>query len=99
MASYDPLLKREYWVFHKVGIEKGLPLYRRAAFNLVSYDGDPELMVEPINVGYLIDPVTPNTQIINNMELDNGAIAGFLFIDSQQLYEVQAFGSAGPDTV
>lgn len=49
MAQYDPALRVETWVFFEIGKIGRKPVYKRAGFNYVSYDGDPERMIEPVN--------------------------------------------------
>lgn len=50
MAQFDPRERLETWVFFKIGkTADGRDIVRRANFNFVSYDGDPDRVIEPVN--------------------------------------------------
>lgn len=93
MASFDPTLRREVWMFQKLGVDtKDRPIYRRMGFNLVEYDGNPEMYIEPVNAGgYGVDLTNPNVATTNNVTQEAGAIVDMRFFDARP-YEVHSFG-------
>lgn len=48
--AFDPRERLETWVFYEIAkTGDGRPVYRRANYNFVSYDGAPERYLEPVN--------------------------------------------------
>jgi len=94
MAQFDPTQRRETWVFQKTGTDPvfGKTIYRRMGFNLVSYDGSPELSIEPIN-NEQVAPSFNNgsgTVIVPNVD-GPGQVVDFQFFEGRP-YEVHSFG-------
>lgn len=63
----------------------GKKTFKRTGFNLVSYDGAPERVVEPISEGIKVttlgQPLGSNYPRILDALTDHGQIGGFEFID------------------
>ena len=90
MLEFDPTQRLEYWCFQEIGRSAdNKPIYRRMGFNLVGYDGDPDLVMEPVNQEALVDLTNPNVATIDP-SADGGRIGGFRFFDSRP-YEAQSF--------
>lgn len=49
MAQFDQALREEVWLFEVCCNRAGRDMYRRLKCNLVSFDGDPEMYLQPIN--------------------------------------------------
>ncbi len=83
MADFDPKLKRETWLFQQTNLKDGYgrPCMKRLGFNLVEYDGIPELHVEPVNCEQLVtssedpeivDPYIDGTGVVARIEVVEG---------------------------
>lgn len=81
----DPTTKLETWLFQQVATtQHGKPIYRRLAYNLVSFDGDPTQYVEPAPSGGSFvrsldgtgDPIVPGTE-------GTGRVVGFQFCQAR----------------
>jgi hypothetical protein len=82
MAQYDSKSRRETWFLQDTGLKdsRGNPVYQRMRFNLVEYDGSPDLVLEPINHepvlnepnGVLSDPINDDAGLVNRIELVTG---------------------------
>jgi len=92
MANFDPAMRRETWLFQELGKDVGnKPIYRRMGFNLVSYDGSPDMVIEPVSAAYGVDLTNPSVATIDNVTQDAGAVVGFQTFQARP-YEVHAFG-------
>lgn len=74
MAQFDPTQRRETWLFQELGPDgvTGKPVYRALKYVLVSYDGSPDLVIEPI---------PPDEVLRSNDALGTTAGNGFKLID------------------
>lgn len=51
MAQYDPAMRKETLLFQEVGRQgRNTPVYKQLPYVLVSYDGDPVQVLEPLPV-------------------------------------------------
>jgi len=73
---------------------KEQPLYQRAGFNFVAYDGDPDRFIEPVNAATALDTLG-TTCVIASTPSTQERITGFEFVRGRA-YEVHAFS---PDNV
>lgn len=60
MANFDPAQRVETWLFQQIATDPltNKPIYRRMKYNLVSYDGSPERVLEPVNAEPMVDILT-----------------------------------------
>lgn len=83
MAQFDPTQKFETWLMMKAAKTDrlGKECLRRLKFNLVEYDGSPELAFEPVNhLPYLhddtglsvVNPISTGSGICNKLEILEG---------------------------
>ncbi len=90
MAQFDPREREETRVFIQIGNGAGQkPVYREARYLLVSYDGDPELVVEPANAERFVDFMT-NACTVMKPGTHVGRVAGIQFVQGRQ-FEVHSF--------
>lgn len=56
MAQFDPLQRRETWLFQEMcrDVNTSEPVYRALQYVLVSYDGDPQQYIEPVPIDEVI---------------------------------------------
>ena len=82
-------------VFKEIGRDvRRKPIYQRAGFNFVSYDGDPDRFVEPVNPSAGVDLIgTAHTILQTPSQVER--VVGFEFIRGR-LSECVAFS---PDNV
>jgi hypothetical protein len=64
------------------------PIYRRAGYNLVTYDGDPQQVIEPRNVCSLADATTDGGNASSPTTSDR--IVGIEYIKARR-FEAQAY--------
>jgi hypothetical protein len=93
MAQFDPRLRRETWLFQRVGTDPGdKPIYRRLGFNMVSYDNSPDRFIEPVSIGADgVNAISPSVTTIDTIAQEAGAIAGIEYFDARP-FEVHSFG-------
>jgi len=94
MAQFDPAQRVETWVMQEVQRDaSGRRTYRRLGFNLVEYDGSPDMYIEPrppsdrydlgltaIGAVDLLDPIT-----------DGRRMKGFEYVEGQRYNGVHRF--------
>lgn len=82
MANYDPAKRVETWLFQRLGVDdQKKPVYRRLKYNLVSYDGSPERVLEPLAPSSLAD-ITGNGTVIDPMA-HFGRVGGFEYFNGR----------------
>ena len=100
----DPATKLEVWLFQRIatsGGPHGKPVYRRLPYNLVQFDGSPDMYIEPIPASgshqRLLDgtgdPISPFTE-------GTGRMVGAQFFDARPfetfgINEVDYAGNVG----
>lgn len=100
MAQFDPLMRRETWVFQEIGRDGRGPIWMLADYLYVSYDDNPTRFLEPWangemmvtdgpNAFKLIDPANRSTDSAGVLT-GYGRVVGFEFVTSRP-YEVHAF--------
>lgn len=90
MANYDPTQKRETWLLQQVATDPGnKPVYRRARMNLVSYDGNPERLIEPVNMSDHYNPI--DKQVYSALADGAGLMASIEYVSASRMYEVHSF--------
>lgn len=77
--GFDPSTRRETWLFQLMFIDPGgKKVWRRLAYNLVSYDGNPERYIEPVSAAF-----DDQIEFDPNKAGDPGAVVGFEFFESR----------------
>lgn len=99
MAQFDPMMRRETWVFQQIGQDGRGPIWMLADYLFVSYDDDPKRWIEPWPNGEIIVTDGPNGFSLidpSNRSTDGagqpglGRVVGFEFV-TKRPYEVHAF--------
>jgi len=89
MAQFDKSLRRETHVFQEIARENGRSLWRRMQFNLVQYDGEPDLYIEPRIPSDFLDVVSVEPDTLTKSD-GVGVIADMQFFQARP-YEVHSF--------
>jgi hypothetical protein len=105
MANFDPVLRRETWLFQEIGQQpKGKVIYRCLPYMLVSYDNDPVQYVEPrpaddfVNVSANDGTTTGNAGRAINPSTDGlGRVGGIQFV-TRRPFEVFAYNDVDAAT-
>lgn len=94
MAQFDPLMKRETWVFSQhpaSGNGTREKIWQRRGFNFVSYDGNPDRYIEPVNMEQqMSERCSINDQ--KPAKVGMGSVVGFEFIDGAAYLDIHQFG-------
>lgn len=97
MAQFENATREVTLVFQNIG--KSLigenPIWRRAGFNLVSYDGNPDKWIEPVNVCLTVDALG-TTQTILSTPATVERIAGIEYVQGR-MFEVHNFAPMAID--
>lgn len=92
MANFDPMLRKETWCFQRMGKQGGHSVYRRLAFNLVSYDDDPVQWIEPVNSDNFVDVLGGTGQVFDPTT-DFGRVVRFEYFDGSMPFQGVSFGA------
>lgn len=104
MSQFDPVQKREWWLFQQVGndpFDRHKPIWKCLRYCLVSYDGDPQRWIEPSSNEEIVNTISTSVstgtggasgahKVLKAIEDGQGLIAGIEYF-TKRPYEVHAF--------
>lgn len=89
---FEPDTRIETWIFVRVGSARlRNPRYRRARFNYVEYDGNPDRYMEPVSACELAD-ITGTVSAFNK---HRGIIGRAEYYDQNPVAELHDFSDVG----
>lgn len=99
MANFDPAQRVETWLFQQIGVDlQGKPVFKRLPYNLVSYDGSPDRVLEPTNAEERVDVITGCTVLVPRTHV--GQVGGMEYLKRHfDAFALDDYNAAGAPSV